>query len=168
MATTMMLPITSPAAATMSPGCSAFQSSIGEIRFGSLRISPAQQSKRLKQTRRTVVAAEYRRSGGGPGDFVAGFLLGGVVFGALGYLLAPQLNRSLDKVSSENGAALPTKPNKYLEDEGIEFHELEEENGIETTRKSLSAKIDELNAAIENVSAQLKEGESMKEIEVSA
>ncbi|XP_024516007.1 uncharacterized protein LOC9661809 isoform X2 [Selaginella moellendorffii] len=157
MATTMMLPITSPAAATMSPGCSAFQSSIGEIRFGSLRISPAQQSKRLKQTRRTVVAAEYRRSGGGPGDFVAGFLLGGVVFGALGYLLAPQLNRSLDKVSSENGAALPTKPNKYLEDEGIE-----------TTRKSLSAKIDELNAAIENVSAQLKEGESMKEIEVSA
>jgi hypothetical protein len=32
-----------------------------------------------------------RRGGAGAGDFVAGFLLGGVVFGALGYLLAPQV-----------------------------------------------------------------------------
>ena len=31
------------------------------------------------------------RRGGGAGDFVAGFLLGGAVFGALGYVLAPQV-----------------------------------------------------------------------------
>lgn len=31
------------------------------------------------------------RRGGGARDFVAGFLLGGAVFGALGYLLAPQV-----------------------------------------------------------------------------
>lgn len=29
------------------------------------------------------------RRGGGAGDFVAGFLLGGVLFGTLGYLIAP-------------------------------------------------------------------------------
>lgn len=35
------------------------------------------------------------RRGGSAGDFVAGFLLGGAVFGALGYVLAPQVCASL-------------------------------------------------------------------------
>ena len=31
------------------------------------------------------------RRGGGAGDFVAGFFIGGAVFGALGYIFAPQV-----------------------------------------------------------------------------
>lgn len=38
-----------------------------------------------------VIVLIHRRGGGG--DFVAGFVLGGVVFGALGYLLAPQVTK---------------------------------------------------------------------------
>jgi hypothetical protein len=38
-----------------------------------------------------VSSSDSGRRGGGAGDFVAGFLLGGAVFGALGYLLAPQV-----------------------------------------------------------------------------
>ena len=38
-----------------------------------------------------VSLSDSGRRGGGAGDFVAGFLLGGAVFGALGYLLAPQV-----------------------------------------------------------------------------
>jgi hypothetical protein len=37
-----------------------------------------------------IILARLNRRGGG-GDFVAGFFLGGLVFGALGYVLAPQV-----------------------------------------------------------------------------
>ena len=38
-----------------------------------------------------VVRYGRDRRGGGGVDFVAGFMLGGVVIGTLGYLLAPQV-----------------------------------------------------------------------------
>nr|GMD93273.1 Low-density lipoprotein receptor-related 2 [Ipomoea batatas] len=43
-----------------------------------------------------VIRAEYkdqRRAGGS--EFIVGFLLGGAIFGTLGYVFAPQIRRSL-------------------------------------------------------------------------
>jgi len=92
------------------------------------------------------VSASGRR-GGGAGDFVAGFLLGGAVFGALGYLLAPQITKSLEDVESVKEDVEATKrPAKFLEDD----------EGLEKTRKNLNEKIAQLNAAIDDVSAQLR------------
>lgn len=49
------------------------------------------------------------RRGGGAGDFVGGFLLGGAVFGALGYILAPQVGATTCFFCTESkaGAVLP-------------------------------------------------------------
>ncbi|KAH9535441.1 hypothetical protein CY35_17G053500 [Sphagnum magellanicum] len=121
-----------------------------------LRLSCSMQGKALhyrstgggSSSHRAVVAAEYRRGGGGGGggDFMAGFLLGGVVFGALGYLLAPQITRSIsEEIEKQEGDEPPKKPTQFLEDdEGLE------------TRKNLNEKIAQLNAAIDDVSAQLR------------
>lgn len=89
------------------------------------------------------VRAEYNgRRGGGSGDFVAGFLLGGVVFGALGYLFAPQVNKLVGRERNESSKKLPKG--------------LEEDEGLEKTRSNLNEKIAQLNAAIDDVSAQLR------------
>eukprot|EP00249_Psilotum_nudum_P009972 c22258_g2_i1 orf=124-645(+) len=93
---------------------------------------------------RFCVFAEYNGMRGGTGDFLAGFLLGGAVFGALGYLLAPEVRKALS--SSEKGiGGLSRTLQKSWEDDGLE-----------KTRKTLNEKIAQLNAAIDNVSAQLK------------
>lgn len=100
-----------------------------------------------------MVCADYSdRRGGGAGDFVAGFLLGGAVFGALGYILAPQISKSLeegDSVKDEGTAA--KRPARYLEDD----------EGLEKTRQTLNEKIAQLNAAIDDVSAQLRTEEGL-------
>ncbi|KAG6542096.1 hypothetical protein Mapa_016514 [Marchantia paleacea] len=91
---------------------------------------------------------------GGAGDFVAGFLLVGALFGAIGYLTAPTVNKTL--------AAAAEKEKEDVEDEGPpkklpKF--LEDDEGLEKTRKSLNEKIAQLNAAIDDVSAQLRADE---------
>ncbi|KAJ7542586.1 hypothetical protein O6H91_09G002000 [Diphasiastrum complanatum] len=88
---------------------------------------------------------------GGPGDFVAGFILGGAVFGALGYLLAPLVNKSLSELENQFEEGIPQKQTKFLEDD----------EGLEKTRKNLNEKIAQLNAAIDNVSAQLRAEEAL-------
>ncbi|KAL2636322.1 hypothetical protein R1flu_007801 [Riccia fluitans] len=100
-----------------------------------------------------VVYAEYngRRGGGGAGDFVAGFLLGGALFGAIGYLIAPTVNKTLAAVAEKGKDDIedegpPKKLPKYVEDD----------EGLEKTRKNLNEKIAQLNAAIDDVSAQLR------------
>ncbi|OAE35691.1 hypothetical protein AXG93_1154s1450 [Marchantia polymorpha subsp. ruderalis] len=124
-----------------------------------------------------VVYADYNgRRGGGAGDFVAGFLLGGALFGAIGYLIAPTVNKTLaaaaaaekEKEDVEDEGP-PKKLPKYLEDdEGLEVRtqsdphftklltSVEDDEGLEKTRKSLNEKIAQLNAAIDDVSAQLR------------
>ncbi|KAG0557479.1 hypothetical protein KC19_11G133900, partial [Ceratodon purpureus] len=119
----------------------------------SVRISQARTWPSHVSGRRPVVSADYGdRRGGGAGDFVAGFLLGGAVFGALGYILAPQISKSLeegDSVKDEGTAA--KRPARYLEDD----------EGLEKTRQTLNEKIAQLNAAIDDVSAQLRTEEGL-------
>ncbi|XXG43012.1 hypothetical protein AAC387_Pa01g3147 [Persea americana] len=93
------------------------------------------------------VRAEYNdssRGGGGGGDFVAGFLLGGALFGTLAYIFAPQIRRSILN-EDEYGFRKAKRPIYYDE-------------GLEKTRQTLNAKISQLNSAIDNVSSRLRGG----------
>ncbi|MCO5571038.1 hypothetical protein L7F22_024769 [Adiantum nelumboides] len=82
------------------------------------------------------------RRGSGAGEFVAGFVLGGLVFGALGYLFAPQVSSKL--FGTKDG---DTENSTSISDD---------DEGIAKTRRNLNEKIAKLNAAIDNVSAQLR------------
>ncbi|KAK4802842.1 hypothetical protein SAY86_001045 [Trapa natans] len=95
------------------------------------------------------IHAEYRDGssrGGGGGDFLAGFLLGGAVCGTLAYLFAPQIRRSLLN-EDEYGFRRAKRPIYF--DEGLE------------TRQTLNAKITQLNSAIDNVSSRLRGGNNV-------
>lgn len=81
-------------------------------------------------------------SRGGGGDFLAGFLLGGAMFGTLAYIFAPQIRKSILN-EDEYGFRRAKRPMYYDE-------------GLEKTRQTLNAKISQLNSAIDNVSSRLR------------
>ncbi|ESW30019.1 hypothetical protein PHAVU_002G117800 [Phaseolus vulgaris] len=83
------------------------------------------------------------RSSGGS-IFVGGFILGGVIVGALGCLYAPQISRVIAGADRKN---LMRKLPKFVYDE---------EKALEKTRKVMTEKIAQLNSAIDSVSAELK------------
>lgn len=99
-------------------------------------------------THKLSARAEYNGSskGGGGGDFIAGFLLGGALFGTLAYVFAPQIRRSILN-EDEYGFRKAKRPIYY-------------DDGLEKTRQTLNAKISQLNSAIDNVSSRLKRGGS--------
>ncbi|VVB14784.1 unnamed protein product [Arabis nemorensis] len=102
--------------------------------------------KKSNRIHKFSVSAGYRngsRSGSG-GDFIAGFLLGGALFGTVGYIFAPQIRRSiLNEDEDEYGFNKPKQPTYYDE-------------GLEKTRETLNEKIGQLNSAIDNVSSRLR------------
>lgn len=99
------------------------------------------------------VRAEYNdRKGGSDADFVAGFLLGGAVFGTLAYIFAPQIRRSLLN-EDEYGFKRAKRPVYYDE-------------GLEKTRQTLNEKISQLNSAIDNVSTRLRGGNNLPPLPV--
>ncbi|GAB4826443.1 hypothetical protein Ancab_009432 [Ancistrocladus abbreviatus] len=127
----------------------------------------------LASNRKLSICAEYNNGGrGGGADFVAGFLLGGAVFGTLAYIFAPQIRRSLLN-EDEYGFRRASRP-IYYDDEGLEvikallalcyfgylaygvgsnvFLVLEKQK----TRQTLNAKLSQLNAAIDKVSSRLR------------
>jgi len=102
------------------------------------------------------------------GGFVGGVLLGGAVFGALGFLFAPQLSKHILKGKKVLDDLLEDED----EDEDEELEEDEDgnvttassssmmrlekraEKELEETRKSLNQKIAELNKAIDEFSEE--------------
>jgi len=105
-------------------------------------------SIQLQSNRNFCVRAEYSDGNrGGGADFLAGFLVGGAVFGTLAYVFAPQIRRSLLN-EDEYGFRKARRPIYYDE-------------GLEKTRQTLNAKISQLNSAIDNVSSRLRGGNSV-------
>eukprot|EP00252_Welwitschia_mirabilis_P020077 TRINITY_DN4835_c0_g1_i1.p1 TRINITY_DN4835_c0_g1~~TRINITY_DN4835_c0_g1_i1.p1 ORF type:complete len:168 (-),score=45.79 TRINITY_DN4835_c0_g1_i1:181-684(-) len=98
------------------------------------------------------VHAEYNGRGQGSNgtDFLTGFLVGGVVFGALGYLFAPQISRALSGDEDRSRKRIPKI-------------RMDDDEGLEKTRKTLNEKIAQLNAAIDDVSAQLRAEDGVNE-----
>ncbi|KAL8141540.1 hypothetical protein V2J09_014572 [Rumex salicifolius] len=106
-------------------------------------------SRMVSKKRSVAIQAEYNgggRSAGGGGDFVAGFLLGGAVFGSLAYIFAPQIRRSILN-EDEYGFRKAKRPIYYDDDDGLE-----------KTRQTLNAKLGQLNSAIDKVSSRLRGG----------
>ncbi|BDA46201.1 hypothetical protein COCOBI_08-2930 [Coccomyxa sp. Obi] len=104
-------------------------------------------SRRMRSQRQRTVAVRAERNGSG-GGFLTGFVVGGAIFGALGFLFAPQISAAL--LSEDQRLKLP----KFLD---------EEEKDPEATKQDLADKIASLNAAIDDVSAQLKAQDSVTE-----
>ncbi|EPS66657.1 hypothetical protein M569_08119 [Genlisea aurea] len=108
-------------------------------------IVPRRTLKSSRKPRKLSVHARYSDRGNGFGaDFVAGFFLGGAVFGTLAYLFAPQIRRSVLN-EDEYGFRRAKRLNYYDE-------------GLEKTRQTLNEKISQLNSAIDNVSSRLLRG----------
>uniref|UniRef100_G3MKZ6 Uncharacterized protein n=1 Tax=Amblyomma maculatum TaxID=34609 RepID=G3MKZ6_AMBMU len=78
------------------------------------------------------------------GIFIGGFVLGGLIMGTLGCVYAPQISRTLAGADKKD---LMRKLPKFIYDE---------EKALEKTRKILTEKIAQLNAAIDDVSSQLR------------
>ncbi|GFR42315.1 hypothetical protein Agub_g3222, partial [Astrephomene gubernaculifera] len=99
---------------------------------------------------RTAVVVRAESNGRSSDSFVAGVVVGGVVFGALGFLFAPQISKAL--LGDDQRLKLP----RFLEDE--------QPKDPEQTKEDLLDKIAQLNASIDEVAAQLKskEGEPLK------
>ncbi|KAK9914726.1 hypothetical protein M0R45_038485 [Rubus argutus] len=112
-------------------------------------------SLQLGGNRSFCVRAEYSDGNrGGGADFLAGFLVGGAVFGTLAYVFAPQIRRSLLN-EDEYGFRKARRPIYYDE-------------GLEKTRQTLNAKISQLNSAIDNVSSRLRGGNSVPAVPIKS
>ncbi|KAK7367181.1 hypothetical protein VNO80_09190 [Phaseolus coccineus] len=116
-----------------------------------LKISSGEQfpgsSFRAKTSRNQALVIRAGGDGGrssGGSIFIGGFVLGGVIVGALGCLYAPQISKVLAGADSKD---LMRKLPKFVYDE---------DKALEKTRKVLTEKIALLNSAIDGVSAQLK------------
>ncbi|KAI4322003.1 hypothetical protein L6164_021729 [Bauhinia variegata] len=109
------------------------------------KLTVQRKSNLVSRKRSSSICADYREGGRGRGgDFVAGFLLGGAVFGTVAYIFAPQIRRTLLN-EDEYGFRRARRPIYYNEDEGLE-----------RTRRTLNEKIRQLNSAIDNVSSRLR------------
>ncbi|KAL3148619.1 hypothetical protein ABBQ38_014045 [Trebouxia sp. C0009 RCD-2024] len=120
------------------------------LAVGSRQLTHPRQLCRSNHTRSAArrpqqVKAESSRGGG----FASGFVVGGVVFGTLGFLFAPQISRAI--LGQDQKLRLP----KFLE---------EEEKSPEATKQDLADKIAQLNSAIDDVSSQLKSSDAVEEV----
>ncbi|XP_011084636.1 uncharacterized protein LOC105166843 [Sesamum indicum] len=127
--------------------------SVNSSAFVKTQMLTIQRKMPTRANRNLSIRAQYDdRSGGSGADFVAGFLLGGAVFGTLAYIFAPQIRRSLLN-EDEYGFKRAKRPIYYDE-------------GLEKTRQTLNEKISQLNSAIDNVSSRLRGGNNLPQVPV--
>ncbi|XAR54728.1 hypothetical protein NMG60_11029993 [Bertholletia excelsa] len=118
-------------------------------------------SSQVLNNQKLSVHAAYNDHRGGGGDFVAGFLVGGALFGTLAYVVAPQIRRSLLN-EDEYGFRRAKRPIYY--DEQLTYYD----EALEKTRQTLNAKISQLNSAIDKVSSWLRGGNSTPPVPVES
>ncbi|KAL6578252.1 hypothetical protein OROMI_010580 [Orobanche minor] len=115
---------------------------------------------RISSARNRIRMIKARYSDGGKPSsgsiFVGGLVLGGLVVGTLGCVYAPQINKALSGADRKD---LMRKLPKFIYDE---------EKVLEKQRKKLAEKIEQLNAAIDDVSNQLRSGERPSRAAVSS
>ncbi|CAJ1973120.1 unnamed protein product [Sphenostylis stenocarpa] len=142
-------------------------SSINKVDHSLVKIKPYNLSLNLNRqgrmqtslARRPLTIQATYSDGGRPssaGVFVGGFLLGGLIVGTLGCVYAPQISKAL---AGADRKELMRKLPKFIYDE---------EKALEKTRKVLAEKIEQLNAAIDDVSAQLRSEEGSNGVAVNS
>nr|GMD58233.1 TRNA (guanine-N(7)-)-methyltransferase [Ipomoea batatas] len=118
-----------------------------------------QRAKPLKFRSLAVKASVDGGRSNGAASFVGGFVLGGIIAGALGCIYAPQISKVLAGAEIPDKKDLMRKLPKFIYDEekALEFHYNMYILSCceQRTRKILSAKIEQLNTAIDSMSSQL-------------
>jgi gas vesicle protein len=105
----------------------------------------------LCTSRRPFTVQAAYSDGGRPNSgsiFIGGFVLGGIIVGTLGCVYAPQISKALTGTDRKK---LMSKLPKFIYDE---------DKVLEKQRKKLAEKIEQLNAAIDDVSSQLRTDEN--------
>ncbi|KAI3706141.1 hypothetical protein L1987_76399 [Smallanthus sonchifolius] len=97
-----------------------------------------------KSKRTLSIQAGYSERSNSGNAFVGGFVLGGLIVGTLGCVYAPKISKALAGTDKKE---LLRKLPAFIYDE---------EKALERTRQKLTAKIAQLNDAIDDVSSQLK------------
>jgi len=113
----------------------------------------------LSSTRKPLIVQATYSDGGRSNSasiFVGGFILGGLIVGTLGCVYAPQISNALAGTDKKE---LMRKLPKFIYDE---------EKALEKTRKVLSNKIEQLNAAIDEISSQLRSGDAPNGVAVNS
>ncbi|CAL5015156.1 unnamed protein product [Urochloa decumbens] len=105
-------------------------------------------------TKLTICRAQSEDSKGG-GGFLTGFLIGGAIFGTLGYVFAPQISRTLGSLLDENGQESESDETG-LQGVPRQRHGQYYDEGLEKTRQTLGDKISQLNLAIDKAASRLK------------
>ncbi|KAH7854660.1 hypothetical protein Vadar_016553 [Vaccinium darrowii] len=105
------------------------------------RLTIPRKSSRRNANQKLIARAELNESRGGGGNFVAGFVLGGALFGTLAYAFAPQIRKAILN-EDEHGFRRPRRLPYY--DEGLVY-----DDRLENPKQNLSSKIRELSAAID-------------------
>ncbi|XP_062185510.1 uncharacterized protein LOC133889071 isoform X2 [Phragmites australis] len=104
--------------------------------------------------RLTICRAQSEDSKGG-GGFLTGFLIGGAIFGTLGYVFAPQISRTLDSFLDENGQDVESDETGFQRVARPRNGRYYDE-GLEKTRQTLGDKISQLNLAIDKAASRLR------------
>ncbi|XP_015698508.1 uncharacterized protein LOC102721131 [Oryza brachyantha] len=98
-----------------------------------------------------ICRAQSEDSKGG-GGFLTGFLIGGAIFGTLGYVFAPQISKTLDSLLDESGQDSESDEHGLVKPRYGRYYD----EGLEKTRQTLGDKISQLNLAIDKAASRLK------------
>uniref|UniRef100_A0A0D9Y0X6 Uncharacterized protein n=1 Tax=Leersia perrieri TaxID=77586 RepID=A0A0D9Y0X6_9ORYZ len=98
-----------------------------------------------------ICRAQSEDSKGG-GGFLTGFLIGGAIFGTLGYVFAPQISKTLYSLLDENGQDSESDEHGLVKPRYGRYYD----EGLEKTRQTLGDKISQLNLAIDKAASRLK------------
>ncbi|CAJ2642794.1 uncharacterized protein LOC123899266 [Trifolium pratense] len=142
-------------------------SSINKMNHSHVKIKPPglslnlnrQQRLQFSSTRRPLIVQATYSDDGRPSSaslFVGGFILGGLIVGTLGAVYAPQISNA---IAGTDRKELMRKLPKFIYDE---------EKALEKTRKVLANKIEQLNAAIDEISSQLRSEQTPNGVAVNS
>ncbi|KAL6838874.1 hypothetical protein ACP4OV_031310 [Aristida adscensionis] len=122
---------------------------------GRLQIAIPSSSEHTNNCRQLTICRAQSEDSKGGGGFLTGFLIGGAIFGTLGYVFAPQISRTLDSLLDENGQdgeSDETGLQRVARSRNGRYYD----EGLEKTRQTLGDKISQLNLAIDKAASRLK------------
>uniref|UniRef100_A0A0E0BUL0 Uncharacterized protein n=1 Tax=Oryza glumipatula TaxID=40148 RepID=A0A0E0BUL0_9ORYZ len=124
----------------------------GVDKMNRLRLAIPSASKNVSRCGKLAICRAQSEDSKGGGGFLTGFLIGGAIFGTLGYVFAPQISKTLDSLLDENGQDSESDEHGLVKPRYGRYYD----EGLEKTRQTLGDKISQLNLAIDKAASRLK------------